>query len=241
MVNSMQWLMVANNPTSSNPLVKKIASDMSFIYIEWKFKEAKAKLLDTPPAQKVTVLEESLNDRAAEICLNFFIKVALNNSNDKDDKEIMKRSLFLLKKTLILWPHTKKRFEAIRTIVNKLKSSSTNAPMQNTEMPLRFHYTLLNILHILLLYEKDERVLPQLTSIFKLLELGGHITPQRFPASSPHSSQTGSTIFTMNNIYLLNLLCVIVKRLASIALKNEKEEESAKLIGELHNYIRDGF
>ncbi len=29
----MQWLMVANNPTSTNPLVKKIASDMSFIYI----------------------------------------------------------------------------------------------------------------------------------------------------------------------------------------------------------------
>jgi len=44
MVNSMQWLMVANNPTSSNPLIKKIASDMSFIYIEWKFKEAQQKL-----------------------------------------------------------------------------------------------------------------------------------------------------------------------------------------------------
>lgn len=44
MVNSMQWLMVANNPTSQNPLIKKIASDMSFIYIEWKFKEVKDKL-----------------------------------------------------------------------------------------------------------------------------------------------------------------------------------------------------
>jgi hypothetical protein len=86
MVNSMQWLMVANNPTSTNPLVKKIASDMSFIYIEWKFKETKAKLLDTPANQKVAVIEDTLNDRAAEICLNFFIKVALNNSSDKDDK-----------------------------------------------------------------------------------------------------------------------------------------------------------
>ena len=86
MVNSMQWLMVANNPSSTNPLVKKIASDMSFIYIEWKFKEAKAKLLDTPQHLKASVLEESNNDRAAEICLNFFIKVALNNSSDKDDK-----------------------------------------------------------------------------------------------------------------------------------------------------------
>lgn len=54
--------------------------------------------------------KDTNTDRAAEICLNFFIKVALNNSNDKDDKEIMKRSLYLLKKTLILWPHTKKKF-----------------------------------------------------------------------------------------------------------------------------------
>ena len=103
--------------------------------------------------------------------------------------------------------------------------------MQNTEMPLRFHYTLLNIIHILLLYEKDERVLPQLTAIFKLLELGGHIAPGRLAVNSPHSSQSGNTIFTMSNIYLLNLLCIIVKRLTSIALKNEKEEESSKLIG----------
>lgn len=86
MVNSMQWLMVANNPTSTNPLVKKIASDMSFIYIEWKFKEARAKLIQTPQNLKGTVLQDTLNDRAAEICLNFFIKVALNNSSDKDDK-----------------------------------------------------------------------------------------------------------------------------------------------------------
>lgn len=86
-------------------------------------------------------------------------------------------------------------------------------------MPLRFHYTLLNIIHILLLYEKDEKLVPQLTSIFKLLELGGHISPPRFSAGSPHATQTGNTIFTMNNIYLLNLLCLIVKRLASVAIK----------------------
>lgn len=56
MVNSMQWLMVANNPTSTNPLVKKIASDMSFIYIEWKYKEAKAKLTEAEPEQRITLI-----------------------------------------------------------------------------------------------------------------------------------------------------------------------------------------
>lgn len=142
----------------------------------------------------------------------------------------MKRSLFLLKKTLILWPNTKKKFEAIRTVVNKLKSSNSNANMQHNEMPLRFHYTLLNIINILLLYEQDSKLLPQLISIFKLLELGGHITPPRFNTANPHAAQPGTTIFTMNNIYLLNLLCTIVKRLVQIAVNHEKEEESQKLL-----------
>ena len=108
-------------------------------------------------------------------------------------------------------------------------------------MPLRFHYTLLNTIHILLLYEQDIRITPQLTSIFKLLQLGGHISPPRFAASGPHTNQTGATIFTMNNIYLLNLLCSIVKRLVSVAVLNEKDDESQKLLQEIHQYIRDGF
>ena len=42
----------------------------------------------------------------------------------------MKRSLYLLKKTLILWPNTKKKFETIRNIVNKLKGSNSNSNIQ---------------------------------------------------------------------------------------------------------------
>lgn len=45
----------------------------------------------------------------------------------------------------------------------------------------------------------------------------------------------------MNNIYLLNLLCLIIKRLATIAIKYEKEEESTKLLTELREYIKDGL
>lgn len=90
-------------------------------------------------------------------------------------------------------------------------------------MPLRFHYTLLNIINILISYEPDAKLLPQLTMIFKLLELGGQISPQRFGTSATHPQpppSSGTTIFTMNNIYLLHLLCTIVKRLVSIALAN---------------------
>ena len=38
MINSMQWLMVGTNPAAHNPLIKKIASDLSFIYIQWKYR-----------------------------------------------------------------------------------------------------------------------------------------------------------------------------------------------------------
>lgn len=164
---------------------------------------------------KVRILEDTFNERAAEICLNFFIKVALNNcneKNDKDDREIMKRSLYLLKKTLILWPNTKKKFDGIKSIIGKQKSTANS----NTESPLRFHYTLLNIINILLNYETDEKLSPQLTSIFKLLELG-QLTPPRFPSSTANQPPSGS-IFLINNIYLMHLLCTIVKRLVKVAL-----------------------
>jgi len=39
----------------------------------------------------------------------------------------MKRSLYLLKKTLILWPNTKKKFDTIKNIVNKLKGTNPNS------------------------------------------------------------------------------------------------------------------
>ena len=71
-----------------------------------------------------------MNDRAAEICLDFFIKVALDNSSYKYGKVIMKRSLQLLKKTLILWPNTIKKFNTIRTVVNKLKGANSGAVSQ---------------------------------------------------------------------------------------------------------------
>lgn len=64
----------------------------------------------------------------------------------------MKRSLYLLKKTLILWPNTVKKFDGIKSIINKQKNA---AGTTSSEVPLRFHYTLLNIINILLMYEPN--------------------------------------------------------------------------------------
>ena len=38
----------------------------------------------------------------------------------------MKRSLYLLKKTLILWPNTKKKFDGIKNIIGKQKIGANN-------------------------------------------------------------------------------------------------------------------
>lgn len=65
------------------------------------------------------------------------------------------------------------------------------------------------------MYETDAKILPHLVNIFKLLDLGA-VSPMRIPMTN-QPPQT-NTIFTMNNIYLLHLLCTIVKRLVKIAV-----------------------
>mgnify|MGYP006898481783 CR=1 FL=1 len=54
MINSMQWLMVASNPASNSPMVKRIASDLSFVYIQWKYKD----VCDEIKVQRQRLLKE---------------------------------------------------------------------------------------------------------------------------------------------------------------------------------------
>jgi len=44
MINSMQYIMMQPNPINSNVMNKKIAWDLSFLYIEWKFKELREEI-----------------------------------------------------------------------------------------------------------------------------------------------------------------------------------------------------
>lgn len=95
-----------------------------------------------------------MNEKAAEICLNFFIKVAFHNCTDKEDRDIMKRFLYLLKKMLILWPNTKKKFDQIENVIKKLRQNPhAHNPNMNPSINdpyLRFHYAFLNIINTLL-------------------------------------------------------------------------------------------
>lgn len=102
----MQYIFVSGY---SNSLYKKIASDLSFLYIEWQYKELRERL---EHAQKIETKKEILNsvknkadqssEKSSEIFLNFFIKLAMHNCSEKekDEKEVIKRSLYLLKKVI---------------------------------------------------------------------------------------------------------------------------------------------
>jgi hypothetical protein len=61
--------------------------------------------------EKMTSFEEKMNflqslrakngqssEKSSEIFLNFFIKLAMHNCSEKEEKEVIKRSLYLLKK-----------------------------------------------------------------------------------------------------------------------------------------------
>lgn len=102
MINSMQYIFVSGN---SNNLYKKIASDLSFLYIEWQYLEMRENLakFKDPEQKKAYFLSlKTKNDQSAEksseIFLNFFIKLAMHNCSEKEEKEVIKRSLYLLKK-----------------------------------------------------------------------------------------------------------------------------------------------
>jgi hypothetical protein len=224
----MQWLMVTSNPSSQNPLVKKIASDLSFIYIQWKYRDIKQKLEEVMGKARIDpnmtrdelnrirkiTIDDSMNEKAAEICLNFFIKVAFFNSTDKEDREIMKRSLYLLKKMLILWPSTKKKFDQIKVVV-----------------------------HIMMEFESDVELVNQLENIFKLFDLGQFPagSAQRASGALPPPASTGFTIYTINNPYLLYLVCAIVKRLIRVAYLYKEREESIQFLREINSYVREGL
>ena len=65
------------------------------------------------------------NDECAEIFLNFFIKLAMHNCTEKEDKEVIKRSLYLLKKVFIIWPDTKIKFETIKKQIGNLQKNDS--------------------------------------------------------------------------------------------------------------------
>lgn len=159
----------------------------------------------------------------------------------------MKRFLYLLKKMLVLWPNTKKKFDQIETVIRKLRQNShyhnpSANPSLNNDSYLRFHSAFLNIINILLEFEQDHLLQGKLMMIFNLFELVSQsVSLQRVQTGPPLPSQSNQSLFTVNNAYLLHLIVLILKRLLKVAYIYKDNEDSQTLIKELKLYVKEGL
>ena len=117
MINCMQVLVY---PSHSSTPSKRIAIDLALIHIEWQYQELREKLEKLISIDdKIKIINESLNDECRDIFVNFFIKMAMNNVQEKEEKEnITKKALYLLKKCLLITLNTQIRYGIIDKILN---------------------------------------------------------------------------------------------------------------------------
>ena len=118
--------------------------------------------------EKAELIQSVRDNEVPEILLNFFIKLAMSNCYDKEDKDIIKRSLYLLKKIFIIWPNTKIKLETIKKMCENI-TKIDNLQIDRKLDKLKFNYTLLTILNILTEFEKKSNVTPLLFSLYYLL------------------------------------------------------------------------
>lgn len=66
----------------------------------------------------------------------------------------MHRCLYLLKKTLFIWPHTKIKYDHFKNLQQKFQQIFDQSTQQNNTIDqLKFQYSFLNILNILLEFD----------------------------------------------------------------------------------------
>jgi hypothetical protein len=70
--------------------------------------------------EKFEILNSIQVSDVSEILLNFFIKMAMTNCFEKEDIDMIKRSLYLLKKIFIIQPNTKIKIETIKKVCETL-------------------------------------------------------------------------------------------------------------------------
>lgn len=122
----------------------------------------------------------------------------MHNCTEKEEKDVIKRSLYLLKKIFFIWPHTKIKFETINKQCLQLIKQDKQQQLENS----KFNYTLLNIINIMLEFEKPENILANLQVIMNLL---------KFP-------NLNNCFVNNDNPYLIKLVIDILKRLIQISV-----------------------
>lgn len=121
----MQYLVL---PMQQSSMYKKIAIDLALIYIEWQYQDIKEKLDKEPDVdKKLVIINQHLVEQSRdirEIFVSFFIKLAINSCQEKEEKEnITRKALFLLKKWLIISPGAPIKYNAVDKFLNALQQT----------------------------------------------------------------------------------------------------------------------
>ena len=116
----MQYLVLPHHQSS---MYKKIAIDLALLYMEWHYQDLKDRVdKEQDSGKKLDIIHQPFTEQTKdirEIFINFFIKLAINSCQDKEEKEnITRKALFLLKKWLIISPGTVIKYQFIEKTLN---------------------------------------------------------------------------------------------------------------------------
>jgi len=200
MINSMQYLVL---PLHQSSMYKKIAIDLALIYIEWQYQDIKEKIQKEPSTDnKQQALETIMNDSTKDIrdiFVNFFIKLAINSCQDKEDKEnITKKALFLLKKWLILSPGFNIKYQSIEKFLNGIEQSLKQGYYRDGLDKNKSCFTVLQVISILIEFDKTENILQNMDLIYKLL------------------THNIANCFTCDNPYIIQLISNLTNKLLKL-------------------------
>lgn len=122
----MQYLVLPHHQSS---MYKKIAIDLALLYMEWHYQDLKERVdKEMDIDRKMGILGQPFSEQnkdIREIFVNFFIKLAINSCQDKEEKEnITRKALFLLKKWLIISPGNTIKYHFIEKTLNSAQGSS---------------------------------------------------------------------------------------------------------------------
>ncbi len=161
MINSMQYLVLPHHQSS---MYKKIAIDLALLYMEWHYQELKDRVdKEVDQDKKLAIANQPFNEQTKdirEIFVNFFIKLAINSCQDKDEKEnITRKTLFLLKKWLIISPGTTIKYNFIEKTLN----TAQNSPQYHRDRDGSIEkkkacFTILMIISTLIPFDRVENV-----------------------------------------------------------------------------------
>ncbi|KAL4497765.1 hypothetical protein ABPG72_000520 [Tetrahymena utriculariae] len=194
---------------------------------------------------------EEIDQGAKGVIIPFYIKLITNilstSDRDRDEKNFIKRTLYLLKKTFFIWPDIQQRNEYYKTQLQKFSNRSYS-----------FYYCQLNILSIILEFESNEKILNFLPTVYKLLDnkpsqpaqAANGPTPQgnqpetaqpQPTSSNQNQNSTQFNLLQIDNPYTILILSTIFKRLLNTANIYKENEQAAEFFRNVQQLVKESI